>query len=476
MNSAPSPSSTVAGPGHSFPGARPALALLLLINLFNYIDRQVLAAVVDPIKQSLFGSGETAAGTLGVLQEWCRSHLGFKPELAFIGVLSMAFMVTYMLGAPLFGRLAERRSRWMIISIGVILWSLASGASGLAATFFVLLLTRCFVGVGEAAYGPVAPALISDYYAVKVRGQVLALFYMAIPVGSALGYVLGGAVSRSAIGEWGAQWLGVHAESWRWAFYLVVIPGLILGVWSWFMREPPRGQADLAQPDTPRRVNWRDYQVLLRTPSYVLCTLGMTAMTFAIGGIAFWMPYYLKHRPGAEGPVEVIFGAITCVAGLVGTLAGGWIGDKLRARIPGSYFLVSGLAMLAGFPFMLATLRAPFPAIWILIFVTCFCLFFNTGPANTILANVTHPSMRSAAFALNILVIHALGDVISPVIIGIVSDRTSMNHAFTLVGAMFVLAGVLWLGGMRFLKRDTELAPTRFSQAEPAVKAPVENS
>ncbi|HPC60021.1 MAG TPA: MFS transporter, partial [Verrucomicrobiota bacterium] len=241
-----SPGATPDAP-RSFPGARPALALLLLINLFNYIDRQVLAAVVDPIKQSLFGAGETAAGTLGVLQEWCRSHLGFKPELAFIGVLSMAFMVTYMLGAPLFGRLAERRSRWVIISIGVMLWSLASGASGLAATFFVLLLTRCMVGIGEAAYGPVAPALISDYYPVKVRGRVLALFYMAIPVGSALGYVLGGAVSRSGIGHWGAQWLGIQAESWRWAFYLVVVPGLILGLWSLFMREPPRGQADLAQ-------------------------------------------------------------------------------------------------------------------------------------------------------------------------------------------------------------------------------------
>ncbi|HRT07089.1 MAG TPA: MFS transporter [Candidatus Paceibacterota bacterium] len=469
-----SPGATPDAP-RSFPGARPALALLLLINLFNYIDRQVLAAVVDPIKQSLFGAGETAAGTLGVLQEWCRSHLGFKPELAFIGVLSMAFMVTYMLGAPLFGRLAERRSRWVIISIGVMLWSLASGASGLAATFFMLLLTRCMVGIGEAAYGPVAPALISDYYPVKVRGRVLALFYMAIPVGSALGYVLGGAVSRSGIGHWGAQWLGIQAESWRWAFYLVVVPGLILGLWSLFMREPPRGQADLAQPGAPRKVQWRDYRILLRTPSYVLCTLGMTAMTFAIGGIAFWMPYYLKHRPGAEGPVEVIFGAITCVAGLVGTLAGGWLGDRLRARIPGSYFLVSGLAMLVGFPFMLATLRAPFPAIWILIFVTCFCLFFNTGPANTILANVTHPSMRSAAFALNIFVIHALGDVISPVIIGIVSDRTSMNHAFTLVGAMFVLAGILWLCGMRFLRRDTELATTRFGVPQPAPPAAVEN-
>lgn len=446
-----------------FPGARPALILLLLINLFNYIDRQVLAAVVDPIKDSLFGPNSPGAdsGTLHLLQDWCRNHLGFKPELAFIGVLSMAFMVTYMLGAPIFGRLAERRSRWMLIGVGVLLWSLASGASGLAATFFALLLTRCFVGIGEAAYGPVAPAVISDFYPIARRGRVLAWFYMAIPVGSALGYVLGGAVSRSSIGALGQSWFGIHAESWRWAFYLVVIPGLILGTLSFFMKEPPRGQADHAPANQARSVNWSDYLVLLKTPSYVLCTLGMTAMTFAIGGIGFWMPYFLKHQPGASGPVEVIFGAITCVAGLIGTLLGGFLGDRLRGRFSGSYFLVSGLAMLTGFPFMLLTIRAPFPTIWILIFVTCFCLFFNTGPTNTILANVTHPSLRSTAFALNILVIHALGDVISPVIIGIVSDRYSMAHAFTLVGVMFVVAGIFWLCGIKFLKRDTELAPTR---------------
>jgi MFS family permease len=452
----------------AFPGARSALTLLLLINLFNYIDRQVLAAVVDPIKNSLFGPNAPGAnsGTLRFLQDWCQNNLGFKPELALIGVLSMAFMVTYMLGAPVFGRLAERRSRWMLVGIGVVLWSLASGASGLAGTFFMLLLTRCFVGIGEAAYGPVAPAVISDFYPVAKRGQVLAWFYMAIPVGSALGYVLGGAVSGSSIDKLGAEWFGIHAESWRWAFYLVVIPGLILGTCSFFMKEPPRGQADLAPASQARRVAWRDYIILIKTPSYVLCTLGMTAMTFAIGGIGFWMPYFLKHQPGASGPVEVIFGAITCVAGLIGTLLGGVLGDKLRGRFSGSYFLVSGLAMLIGFPFMLLTIRAPFPTIWIMIFVTCFCLFFNTGPTNTILANVTHPSLRSTAFALNILVIHALGDVISPVIIGIVSDRYSMTHAFTLVGVMFVVAGILWLCGIKFLKRDTELAPTRLGSPE----------
>lgn len=449
------------------PGARAALVLLLSINLFNYIDRQVLAAVVDSIKKSLFpntGGGNSPA--LDSLQTWCAAHLGFKPELALIGVLGMAFMVVYMIGAPVFGRLAERYSRWTLVGVAVVLWSLATGASGLAGGFFALLLTRCFVGVGEAAYGPVAPALISDFYPVKMRGQVLAWFYMAIPVGSALGFVIGDLVARSNIGAWGERTLGIQAESWRWAFYLVVIPGIALGLWSFFMKEPPRGQADLAHGAAPRQVNWRTYLVFLRTPSYVLCTLGMTAMTFAMGGIAFWMAYFLKEKPGAPAAVTTIFGGITVVAGLVATLLGGWLGDKLRARIPGSYFLVSGCAMLAGFPFMLLTVYATFPMVWVWLSLACFCLFFNTGPTNTILANVTHPSIRAAGFALNIFVIHALGDVISPVIIGIVSDRSSMTTAFGLVGGMFLVAGAFWLAGMKFLQRDTELAPTRLAEAD----------
>jgi MFS family permease len=368
-----------------------------------------------------------------------------------------------MVSAPVFARFAERKSRWGIVGLGVILWSLASGASGLAGTFFLLLLTRCCVGIGEAAYGPVAPAMISDLFPVKIRGRVLAWFYVAIPVGSALGYVLGGLVAGSNIGAWGASLIGIRLESWRWAFLLVTLPGIALGLQSFFMREPPRGLADFSRAAKPVAVPWRNYWILVRTPSYVLCTLGQTAMTFAIGGIAFWMPYYLESRPGAPSNSTIILGAITAIAGLAATILGGIAGDKLRARFPGSYFLVSGIAMLIGFPVFLTALHAPFPyAIWFLIFLASFCLFFNTGPTNTILANVTHPSVRAIGFALNIFVIHALGDVISPVIIGLLNDRYGdMNKSFRVIGLMFLVAGLFWLMGTRYLRRDTELAPTR---------------
>jgi MFS family permease len=461
MNPPPTAPTGDRGRSAPFPGARSALVLLLFINLFNYIDRQVLAAVVKPIKHTFFGQGGLASqdSALVTVMNWFEQRLGFKPEDALVGLLGTAFMVVYMLGAPVFARLAERCSRWLIVGIGVILWSLASGASGLATTFVALLLTRCLVGVGEAAYGPVAPTVIADHYPVKVRGQVLAWFYMATPVGSALGYVFGDWVTKTLFPG--------NPQGWRWAFYLVVIPGIVLGIWSLFMRDPPRGQADLDDGETQEKVSGRDYLVLLRTPSFVLCTLGMAAMTFAIGGIAFWMPYYLEGRPGAPSNSTIIFGAITALAGVVATLLGGLAGDKLRRRLPGSYFLVSGSAMLIGFLVFLAMLflNVSFLWLWVLIFFTCFCLFFNTGPTNTIIANVTHPSLRAAGFALCIFVIHALGDVISPVIIGLLNDYFhDMRKSFLIVGLAFLIAGVFWLWGARYLARDTELAPKRLNK------------
>lgn len=418
-------------------GARAALALLLLINLFNYIDRQVLAAVEVPIEQSLFPAGSDGERD---------PNVGAK-----MGSLMTAFMVSYMLFSPVFGWLADRMSRWLLIGIGVLVWTAASGGSGLALTFIILFVTRCMVGIGEAAYGPAAPALISDLYPVQVRGYVLSWFYAAIPVGSALGYVLG-AIALRLTGDW------------RWAFYLVVPPGLILGLWCFFMPEPQRGQSDPGTEGS-RRARFKDYGILLRTPSYVLCTLGMTAMTFALGGIAYWLPRYISvDRGGGDlSQVNLIFGAIVVVSGLVATLSGGLAGDWLRPRFSGSYFLVSGTAMVLAFPLVLAVIYVPFPQAWVFVFLACFALFFNTGPTNTILANVTHPAVRASAFALNILIIHALGDAISPLVIGLVKDLYDLKAGFLLVSGMILVAGLIWLLGISFLARDTQLAPQRVS-------------
>jgi MFS family permease len=212
-----------------------------------------------------------------------------------------------------------------------------------------------------------------------------------------------------------------------------------------------------------------DFLTFLRTPSYVFNTLGMTMMTFALGGLAFWMPRYMYQyrKAGDLGEVNLIFGALTIVSGITATLLGGYIGDKLRSRYSGSYFLVSGIGMLVGLPFFAAVLFTKSNAVaWGLIFVAEFCVFFNTGPSNTILANVVHPAVRASAFALNIFIIHAFGDAISPPLIGWVTDRTGdMNVGFGATVALAIfLSGVFWLMGAKHLKRDTELAPTRLAE------------
>lgn len=433
------------------PGAGMALALLLAINLFNYIDRQVLAAVEPEIRAVLFPDSLRKDAPAEVL---ARAKF-------MMGLLSSAFLVTYMLTSPIFGLLASRWSRWMLIGLGVILWSLASGASGwhwtndLMLAYWLLFVTRCGVGVGEAAYGPVAPTLLSDLYPIESRGKIMAFFYLAIPVGGALGYSFGEVMAHSELG-------------WRYAFFLVVPPGLLLGLLCFLMPEPASGAADGV--DKPRPMRKQDLLVLLRTPSYVLNSLGMTAMTFAIGGLAFWMPAYLVEYREVEplwgmGP-RTAFGAITVVGGFFATILGGLAGDWLRKYYGGSYFLVSGIAMLIGFPMVLLMIYTPFPTAWIFLFLAVFCLFFNTGPTNTILANVTHPSLRATAFAINILVIHLLGDVISPPIMGLVAGlwgKGGEDVSFMLVSAMILVGGILWLWGARYLEADTARAPTTLS-------------
>lgn len=423
------------------PGARNTLLLLLSINLFNYIDRQVLAAVEPAIRAEFFRADDPDAK-------------------AKMGILATAFMVSYMLTAPIFGWLADRKSRWSLMGVGVILWSLASGASGLSTTFTLLLISRCFMGLGEAAYGPAAPTVIADLYPKNVRGSVMALFYMAIPVGSALGYALGGLM----------LWL----INWRWAFYFDLPIGILLGVCCFLMPEPRRGQADFdasASSDVRPRFGFDACRVFFSTPSYVLNTAGMTAMTFALGGIAYWIPAYIyEDRYGksiALTTVTATFGVITVVAGLMATLLGGYLGDKLQPRYPGSYFLVSGLSMLIGFVCFLAFLVTPFPWAWGPMFAGIFCLFINTGPTNTILANVIHPSLRATAFALNIFVIHALGDAISPPIIGAIADRTNLTVGFLVVAVMLLISGTCWLWGARYLERDTAMALSRLQTQEP---------
>ncbi|HXA10273.1 MAG TPA: MFS transporter [Chthoniobacterales bacterium] len=400
------------------PGAYVALALLLGINLFNYVDRYILAAVEPEIRATFFAADDRNA-------------------MAVNGLLGTAFFVTYMLSAPALGWLSDRFSRWLIIGSAVLLWSLASGASGLAATFSLLVFTRILVGIGEGGYGPAGPTILADLFPRAIRGRILSIFCAAIPVGGALGYVLGSVINTH---------LG-----WRWAFYLVTPPGLLLGLLCFTQRDPRARETERKARD---RATWDDFLTLLRTHSYVINCFAQTAMTFAFGGLAFWMSAYLRYR-SEPASATAIFGAITALAGLLSTLTGGVVADRLQRHYAGSYFLVSGIGMLIAAPLFVAMLFTPFPAAWGFLFGAVFFGFLNTGPSNTALANVAFPNVRATAFALNILVIHALGDALAFPAIGYISGHSTMNIGFLVISGMMLIAGVIWLAGIKSLGPDT---------------------
>jgi MFS family permease len=344
-----------------------------------------------------------------------------------------------MLSAPALGWLADRFSRWVIIGIAVIVWTFATAASGLATSITVLFIARIFVGIGEGAYGPAAPPIISELFPMTARGTMFAIFFAAGPAGSALGYVLGGL-------------LNAHI-GWRAAFYIASAPGLLLGLLC-FLRKDLRPNRDNGREKTSLKDYLQNVKILVKRPSYGFNVAAQTAMAFSLGGLAYWMPAYLQFRLQPLAATAV-FGGVTAVAGISSTLAGGFLADRLRERLPGSDLLISGTGMLIGFPLFAAMLYVPFPFAWICLFCALFFIFFNIGASNTAIANVSLPSVRAMAFALNILVMHAFGDALAPPLLGFVAGHTNMNTAFLAMSAVMLISGLLWLIGAKYLPADS---------------------
>jgi MFS family permease len=400
--------------------ARLAVALLFGVNFINYIDRYVIAAVA-PMIQSDFGLNDAQLGLIGSM-----------------------FMVAYMAFSPVAGVLADRYPRRFFVAGGVLVWSLATVASGLAKSFHQMLAARSMIGVGEAGFGGVAPTLISDLFPKERRGRMLAYFYVAIPVGSALGFLLGGFVGQ----HWG----------WREAFFIAGGPGLLLGVLAFFMAEPARGAGDGVSSGKERHFDIRQTRALLDTKSFVHTTLGLSFMTFALGGMAYWMPTFFHRERGLPlDEANTLFGGMTVVSGLVGTFLGGWLGDWLLKKTPQAYLLVSGWGMLAAVPFAAIGLLSETREIYLgAIFLTQVFVFLNTGPANAVLVNVAMPEIRATAIAVSIFVYHLLGDVPSPILIGRASDALGLEKALLITSAAMALSGVFYLLGARTLGADTE--------------------
>jgi MFS family permease len=431
------------------------LAVLAFINLFSYLDRYVVSGVLESLKQSGLGLTDTNLGSL-----------------------MSGFLIVYTLLAPVFGALGDRRSRPRLIALGVACWSVATALSGFAVNFLTLFMARAAVGVGEAAYVTIAPSLLSDYYPVRLRGRIMAIFFCAIPVGSALGYVVGGLVDK--------------AYGWRAAFFVAGIPGILLAALCLLLRDPPRGAQDgdtqekgeprstpagartpAAAPSSPTghapaaphlslsRETWATYGRLLRDAPYRWTVLGYAAYTFALGGLAYWMPAFLERVQGMpRSQATVSFGAIVVITGFVGTFIGGWLGDYFAKRARTAYLWLSAVATLIAAPFVWAALATSSHTVYLVCMVTAqLCLFLSTGPINAAIVNLVSPKERATAIALSVFAIHFLGDALSPLLVGALSDLTSLAKAVQILPVAVVIGGCLWIVAARAQSRAVGALP-----------------
>jgi MFS transporter, Spinster family, sphingosine-1-phosphate transporter len=396
------------------------LGILSVINLFSYLDRYIVSALAESLK-----------------------HAGFGFTDANLGSLMSGFLVVYFVTAPVFGALGDRHSRPRLIAFGVACWSFATALSGFAVGYWSLLAARASVGVGEAAYVTIAPSLLSDYFPARQRGRVMAIFFCAIPVGSALGYVVGGLVDKH--------------YGWRAAFFVAGIPGLLLAALCLLLRDPPRGAQDAGAPHpaapvpNPRRATLgketrATYRRLKLNKPYVLTVLGYAAYTFGLGGLAFWMPAFLERAHGIpRSEATVSFGTIVVITGFVGTFAGGWLGDYCAKYSQRAYLWLSSIATLVAAPFVWFALTAQSHTLYIACMVAAqFLMFLSTGPINAATVNLVPAADRATAIALEVFVIHLLGDVPSPPLIGAISDHFSLAQAVRIVPIAVVIGGCIW--------------------------------
>ncbi|UQA62125.1 spinster family MFS transporter [Polyangium aurulentum] len=409
---------------------RAILALLTILNLLNYFDRFVVNAVGPRIQE----------------------HLGISTSQ--LGLVASVFMVGYLVTSPIFGWLGDRYPRKGLIATGVGVWSLATIASGFAPSLAPLLASRAVVGVGEASYAALSPTIIDDVAPRDSKNRWLGVFYVAISVGSALGVLVGGMLER---------WFG-----WRNAFFIAGGPGLVAALVTLLVAEPARTTRETRAKSEGAVASFvADQRALAKRRLYVLTVLGYTAQTFALGGFIFAAVPFLYRKHCLDLHVaDFSFGALTVVTGIIGTAVGSVIAD----RVPGedrvrASLLVCAVSSLLGTPLAFAAILAPTSTGFLALLGLCeVFVFASMAPTNFALLHSVPPALRAGAMATSIFVIHALGDVLSPPLVGAVSDAfgdgiTQCSSSKGLVLGMLILpvalglSSVLWWIGARRVSR-----------------------
>ena len=392
--------------------------VLFAMNLLDYMDRNILSAVLNQLTKP------EAAGGIGLSVE----RAGYLPSI---------FLASYMIFGLFTGWAGDRLKRTWLLAFGVGIWSLATVGGGFARDFGHLALARTFLGIGEATYGVIAPTILMDLFTRERRARVMSLFYLAMPVGSALGIIIGG-------------YIGKH-YGWRNAFFVVGVPGLIAAFFALLLPEPVRGASEGVDADRllaheRAGASRADYVDLMVNSSYTYSVMGMAFYTFAIGGMVYWVPYYLVNTRGmAQDKATLVLGLVTLAAASFGMGIGGWAADRLARRDPRWLFYVPGICMVAAVPFVLLGLFGPdLVSVFVGIFLAEALMFVNTGPCNAIIANVVAPNLRAGAYAIMLAAVHIFGDLWANPLIGWVAGTFGKADSMaTDIGRLLARIGAL---------------------------------
>ncbi len=395
-----------------------SLIVLTGLNLLDYLDRQLLAAVLTPIKTELNLSDEQ------------------------LGTIQSAFMWGYFLTSPIFGYLGDRVPRRWLVAAGVFVWSFGTLMSGHVSALGALIFFRVLVGFGEASFGTISPGWIADLFPSGKRNNAISIFYLAIPVGSALGYILG-------------SWIAAH-HGWRAAFLWAGYPGLLLAFVLFLLREPKRGASDTvtvaAGADLAKKTGWlaalRSYIELLQFRQYRLVIAGYVAQTFAMGGFALWAPTFLHrvHHMKNEDAGD-FFGKSLVISGLVATLGGGFVATAWQRRTGRGYAGMLALSSLLTAPAAYLAFSATDPFVSkVALAASMFFIFLSTGPVNTLILETVPTAMRATAMAGSIFAIHMFGDLWSPRLVGLLSDRWNdlQRATVTVLPGALVVSAFFW--------------------------------
>ncbi len=422
--------------------ARFGFTILFIINVLNYADRYVLPAILPKIQADL---------GLTLFQE---------------GLIGSSFLFVYAIATLPLGIWADRSIRKNIVALCVGIWSIATVLAGFTVNFLQLFSVRSVLGIGEAGYAPASLSLLGDFFSQEKRGRILSYWSSGTLLGAAIGFTLGGLIA--------------DAFSWRYAFFLVGLPGLVAAYLAWRMIEPVRGAFDRAEENehdaesTQAHGSFgKDFQgsitKLRHISTYWTIVAALVFSFFTIGGTSFWLPTYIVDAFHLSvGSAGLISGAVLVGSGLIGTVAGGWIADYVQRRRPEGRMLVAAGGFLVGAPLVLVALLIQSLPLFISVFtIAAISLNFCTGPLNAALQDVITPILRATAVGLSLLLAHLLGDAAAPFVIGAIANNTSLAFALTATAPTFLfLAGLACLVGLRTVARDMKCMQMQLLSAE----------